>query len=116
MRITLAYAILTLSAIACSGYWEATLPTVTGTPIPATFQPQIPSQDGEATRNAPSDYVVCNTETGLNVRGRPADEGDVLYVLEPGTKVHVREWSKTGNGWAMIETARWVNGDYLCDG
>jgi hypothetical protein len=114
-KLSVCVFILTLATLACSGYWEQNSPIVTGTQIPATFQPEIPSQDGDATIYAPSGYVVCNTETGLNVRGCPADEGDVLYVLEPGTKVHVREWSKTGNGWAMIEPARWVNGDYLCE-
>jgi hypothetical protein len=111
----LALSLLILASLACSGYWETPSETVPNTPIPATFQPQISTQDGEATRNAPADYVVCNTEVGLNVRGRPADEGAILYVIEPGTLVHVREWSKTGNGWAMIEPARWVNGDYLCE-
>jgi hypothetical protein len=114
-NLSLALVFISLAILACSGYWETTSPTVPKTPILATFQPQIPSQDTNVTIYAPGDYVVCNTGIGLNVRGRPADEGRILYVIEPGTKVHVREWSQTGNGWAMIKPANWVNGDYLCE-
>ena len=57
-------------------------------------------------------WTVC-AET-LYVRGSPRTTSAPIRWLQRGEQVRVREWSRNGNGWAMIAPAEWVNGDYLC--
>lgn len=59
-----------------------------------------------------AEWYVC-TES-LHIRSSPTENSRSLGFLFYGDPAYVREWSRNGNGWAMIAQARWVNGDYLC--
>lgn len=59
-----------------------------------------------------AEWYVC-TES-LHIRSSPTEDSRSFGFLVFGDPAYVREWSRNGNGWAMIAPARWVNGDYLC--
>jgi len=106
---------LCVVSLACSIPVSSIPPTPTET---ATAQPvYIPATETSPTEYEyiphPTKWYVCADEA-LNVRGAPDDNATILYQLQNGDVVRVREWSHNGNGWAMIQPANWVNGDYLC--
>jgi len=62
---------------------------------------------------APGTATWAVTAYALNVRSCPSTTCKVIRILDRGEVVTIREWSKTGSGWAMIAPAEWVNGDFL---
>jgi len=104
--------LLVVMSLACqmsAAVPAVTVPTIAPTPAPTST---LETDDGIIPPSiALRQYTVCAWT--LYVRGGPGTGWRVLDVLERGEVVTVREWSHNGNGWAMIGTARWVNGDYL---
>jgi hypothetical protein len=107
--------ILALASLACGQAAMATAMEPAVTPVTA-----VESYAGDEVPTPSRSWTVCAWT--LNVRAAPSTSAMVYddEALERGQVVAVREWSRNGNGWAMIAPGRWVNGDYLsrdgCDG
>lgn len=106
MKQRIALLVIALAILACG----TTTPDPPQTPASPTAAPIIEAE--EAIPTPLQTYTVC-TDT-LRVRGCPSTSCSELRYLKENATVRVREWSHNGNGWAMIEPAEWVNGDYLC--
>lgn len=109
MKKGIALITIVLATLAC-GQSALALPTPTQTAIPQSAQ-TVEAEETAPTPNARAWTVCADT---LRVRGCPMTSCSEVRYLRQGDTVIVREWSSNGNGWAMIQAAEWVNGDYLC--
>lgn len=96
-------------SLACASSAAGIQPTVT-TPGARTLDTSQSEYDEPF--QTPS-YTWTVTAETLYIRAVPGMSYAAIGSLAKGESLIVHEWSKTGNGWAMIAPAQWVNGDYL---
>ena len=88
-------------------------PTPTHTPVVFFFFVPVETMEVFAPYPTQSRYaLVCKTDK-LGVYGGPLYT-KAIRTLNAGEKVFVWEMDKRGLGWAMIETAEWVDAAFLC--
>lgn len=101
--------ILSLACVSSAAGIQGIQPTITA-PVTRTLDTSQSEYD-EPIRT-PS-YTWTVTAETLYIRAGPGMSYAAIGSLAKGEILTVHEWSKTGNGWAMIAPAQWVNGDYI---
>ena len=120
-HVTLAIAVLALSALACGQY----VPTVTPTPSPvpptaaATATPE-PTRTPEPTATAEAELVQTTAtvrQAVVNIRSEPG--GAVIGYLEAGDEVTVLEidgdWVRVAEGWIWAGCLDGVDSQKGCE-